>query len=381
MLAGLLFCLKENDMQKIIFCLLTMLPFAAMAQGGQFTGDGYYRVQNKASERYVSVVDNKSTSISATSVDLGALYMLSDFEEQVASNPATICYFQQTSGGYNLFGQDLNLNKLSGYYLQIDERANGSYRLYGKVSAVVMYLIDYTIGGWCHPNTGGGDYSFWYLLPVTQDAGQYFGVKSELQASKDGSYWATLYAGFSYKPSDSNTKFYRVSRIIDRYAVITEITDVIPENTPVLVRCNGDSPSMNKVTLVPPAGATLSGTNLLKGNFYCNDEAAQPQHKNLTAYDPTTMRMLGTTASGRPAFVKSDISYLPANKCYLQVTGSIPDELRIVTEEEYEEIAGIETVTISDSERGGSYYNLSGNKVTSPTKGLYIHNGKKVVVR
>jgi hypothetical protein len=181
-----LFMFNRRDMKKIIISLLAFLPLVAAAQGGQFTGSGYYRVQNKASQRYVSVVDNKNTTITATNNDLCALLMLSDFEEEVASNPATICYFEETPNGYNLKGQDLNLKNLSGYYLQIESRANGSYRLYGKVSAVVMYLIDYTIAGWRHPNTGGGDYAFWYLLPVTQADGQYFGVKPDVQASADG---------------------------------------------------------------------------------------------------------------------------------------------------------------------------------------------------
>lgn len=367
-------------MRKFLLSLLTVFPLATFAQGGLFTGDGYYRVQNQASSRYISVVDNKSTTISATNTDLGALYMLSDFEEQVAFNPATICYFTKTTGGYNIFGQDLDLNKLSGYYLQINAASDGSYRLYGKVSAVVMYLIDYTIGGWCHPNTGGGTYSYWYLLPVTQEAGQYFGVKPEYQTTADGSYWATLYAGFSYKSTDGNTKYYTVKEIIDSYAIIEEISGAVPENSPVLVRCAGAAPSQNKTTLVTPVGATLSN-NLLKGNFYCNYEEALPQHTNRTAYDPSTMRMLGVTASGHAGFLKSDIDYLPANKAYLQVPASAPNELRIVTKEEYENIAGIESVTISDTERGGDYYNLQGNKVVTPKKGIYIHHGKKVVVR
>lgn len=365
-------------MKKLFFSLLAFLPLLGAAQGGQFSGSGYYRVQNKASQRYVSVVDNKNTTISATNNDLCALLMLSDFEEEVASNAATICYFEQTPSGYNLKGQDLNLSQLSGYYLQIDERANGSYRLYGQVAAVVMYLIDYTIAGWQHPNTGGGDYAFWYLLPVNQSDNQYFGVKPDVQATADGGYWATLYAGFAFKASDTDMKLYRVDRVVGEYAIIHEITDVVPQNTPVLVRCKGATPKENKVTLYPFTSA-LASSNVLVGNFYCNDEEGQPQHKNLTAYNPNTMRLLSVTADGHPAFVKGTINYLPANQCYLPVSSDAPATLKIVTEEEY--AAGVETITISDVKRGGSYYNLHGNKVTNPTKGLYIHNGKKVVVR
>lgn len=356
-----------------------LLPTLLFAQGGQFTGSGYYRVQNKASQRYVSVVDNKNTTISATNNDLCALLMLSDFEEEVASNPATICYFEETPNGYNLKGQDLNLKDLSGYYLQIESRANGSYRLYGKVSAVVMYLIDYTIAGWRHPNTGGGDYAFWYMLPVTQGDGQYFGVKPDVQATADGTYWATLYAGFAYKPSDTGMKVYRVDRTEGAYAIIREITDVVPANTPVLVRCNGAAPKDNKLTLVAPQSVNV-GTNVLKGNFYCNDEEGQPQHRNVTAYDPNTMRVLGTTADGYPAFVKSStLKYLPANTSYLTVSSSAPDVISIITWDEYS--AGVSTVE-ADVPADGAVYDLHGRRVASPDrKGVYIRNGRKFVVR
>jgi hypothetical protein len=46
------------------------------------------------------------------------------------------------------------------------------------------------------------------------------------------------------------------------------------------------------------------------------------------------------------------------------------------------DVTGVETLNI---ERGtlndNSYYNLAGQRVAQPTKGLYIVNGKKVVIK
>lgn len=43
--------------------------------------------------------------------------------------------------------------------------------------------------------------------------------------------------------------------------------------------------------------------------------------------------------------------------------------------------SGINSITIGSSENGGAYYNLQGQRVNNPRKGLYILNGKKVVVK
>lgn len=46
---------------------------------------------------------------------------------------------------------------------------------------------------------------------------------------------------------------------------------------------------------------------------------------------------------------------------------------------------GDETTNIQQVESGKlnveGYYDLQGRKVAQPTKGLYIHNGKKVVIK
>ena len=43
---------------------------------------------------------------------------------------------------------------------------------------------------------------------------------------------------------------------------------------------------------------------------------------------------------------------------------------------------GISNVIDSDNERkDNSYYSLGGTRVTNPTKGLYIHNGKKILIK
>ena len=94
------------------------------------------------------------------------------------------------------------------------------------------------------------------------------------------------------------------------------------------------------------------------------------------------MRMLGLSTDGKLAFVKSDIKYLPANKAYLKVSGTAPDVFRVVTEEEYQEIVtGINEIASPVNNGQKVIYDLQGRRITAPSKGLYIVNGKKVVIK
>ena len=83
---------------------------------------------------------------------------------------------------------------------------------------------------------------------------------------------------------------------------------------------------------------------------------------------------------------------VPMNKCYLDLTkhpyggSSAAKELSLVFEEE-SETTGIEDSPIVDVDAQQNvarapYYTLNGTKVDRPTgKGIYIHNGKKIVIR
>jgi hypothetical protein len=386
-------------MKKLIIAMLALLPMGALAQGGQLNGSGYYRVQNVTTKRYFSIVDNKNTSVGyggAGVTDLAAFKMLAgstaaDFTDVIASNSATICYVDKVGSQYNIKGQGLDLHQQTGYYLNVSQNANGSYRLYGSSSGVAVYLIDYTLAGWTHPSTGGGDKISWHLLPVDQSATQYFGVKPDVETPATGRHWGTMYAGFAFQPSSTNTKVYVVDRVVGGYAVVREATGVVAENTPVLVSCQSASPADNKLTLQPYQN-TAAGSTPLKGNFYCNfpDDGTAEKHTNLTAYNPSTMRMLSVTSDGYPAFVKSSAScvtfsgrsgsYLPANKCYLSVSASAPDVLRIVTEEEF--TAGIDDLTTDVApDADAPCFDLQGRRVAQPAHGVYIRGGRKVFIR
>ena len=68
---------------------------------------------------------------------------------------------------------------------------------------------------------------------------------------------------------------------------------------------------------------------------------------------------------------------IPAGKAYLNTSASAPDFLGF----EFGDATSISEKTAVKSQTEGEYYNLAGQRVAQPTKGLYIVNGKKVVIK
>ena len=73
-------------------------------------------------------------------------------------------------------------------------------------------------------------------------------------------------------------------------------------------------------------------------------------------------------------------SIVPAGKAYLlasDVPASAPDFLGF----SFDGTTGIESVETPKNVMNGEFYNLAGQRVANPTKGLYIVNGKKVILK
>ena len=383
-------------MKRIFLYLLALVPFCASAQT---IASGYYRVQHTVTERFMTIVDTaavvraSATAGSNVESDLKAIHMMKNFKDSISFNAASICYIEYVGGNsYNLSGQGLDLYTQTGRTINAINH-KGNWWLYATASGVSRYLIDNTYHGtvfWPTISTEGSSNRDWKVLPVDQNNdNQYFGIKPDLNVG--GAYWATMYAGFPYKSSDGNTKIYRVMEVIDKYAIIEEV-DEVPAGTPVLIHCGTATPSGNRMTLLTKVTASI-GANSLRGNWYCNDVVNSPsdmvKHRHLTPYNASTMRMLGVS-DGKPAFVKGDDQnlvrskvdgklYLPANRCYLSVSSTAPDVLEIVTKEEY--LTGIHEIVTPVTEGKKVIYDLQGRRVQAPSKGLYIVNGKKVVIK
>lgn len=85
---------------------------------------------------------------------------------------------------------------------------------------------------------------------------------------------------------------------------------------------------------------------------------------------------LTTLSDGKVGFAKvANGVNIPAGKAYLEVTKGSPAKFFGLDGE----ATGINSVKTAKAD--GAYYTLEGVKTTKPVKGLYIHNGKKIVVK
>ena len=376
-------------MKKILLSLLLLLPLALYAQ---LNNSGFYRIQNYKTDRYFLMVDDTAwvvVTASTQDINTGAFRLVRPFEERVASNPATICYLtKHTNYQYNVSGQGMDLYARVKSYLEFRQQSNGTYTIGGTGTSggvsMTKYLRDtedpddvayiYTV------SSNLNNYCYWWVRPINDK--YYFGPKPTVKAIIEGDslYYLPFYASFSVVLND-NVKAYYVSEVKGSYAKVTACTTFAPTTTPVILECKSETPADNKVTL-SPATYTISD-NKLKGVYFCNDVPAESKHRNVTAYNSSTMRVLGRADDGRLAFVKaSDLKYIPANTCYLQVAAGSPDVIYVVKEIP----SGIEVVKTSDVksvQRG--VYSLSGQHLGDTTeglpKGVYVVNGRKTVVR
>ena len=185
----------------------------------------------------------------------------------------------------------------------------------------------------------------WYVEPVT-----HFNVKPEVEYG--GKYYTTLYVPFAFQLSNGVEKAYVVSSInTDGSLEIVEYANdaTVPAGTPVILECSSSEasdcqliPSGTPLFTTPenvsnanaPAASTAtnySGTNLLKGNYYCNQDGTITFTKpsgtgsfNANHYTARTneMNTIGITASGKLGFVKATGTAMPANKAWIEYDGT-----------------------------------------------------------
>lgn len=344
---------------------------------------GYYRVHNYKTERYVYVYDNTGKiNISTTSADMGAIQLWKEHNRTI-SDPASIIYVEPKGNNkYNLHSQGTSVVEIIGYHVMIYAKGD-SYQLYAEGK----YLADEETTNVPDGQLGTvnkGDYRKWVATPVNLED-NFFGIKPNINI--DNTYYEPFFADFAFSFANEGMKTYYVSETYKHIAVIKEIKDeIVAANTPVIIECESDEPSSNKLNLYINQGNKIN-SNMLKGVYFNNKR--RPKSKDArTKYDANTMRVLGITSEGKLGFVVSNEEYLAANEAYLSVPVDSPEEFVLMTEEELaaykenEQGQSINSVKTDHDVKG--VFSITGLKVAdkieeSLPKGIYIVNGKKII--
>ena len=100
----------------------------------------------------------------------------------------------------------------------------------------------------------------------------------------------------------------------------------------------------------------------------------------VTGNESGTIYVLANGGNGVGFYHVENGSAITAGKAYLEVSDETPARQFIGFGDD-NETTGIQTVANSQQSAANSYYDLQGRRVAQPTKGLYIVNGKKVVIK
>ncbi len=381
------------------FLLFAIISFLALPIFADINGEGYYRVRNAFTKRYAYLLDNKgSYDVPTTTADVAALELYAD-TKRVLSDPSTVFFIDpQGNDYYDICGQGTSVHGFLNIYLTIikdrkeyDETT--TYSVYASQGGLVKYLGD--IWNDLSDNQGmasvdaKGDARRWNFIPIEANGDEYFGVAPTIEVGDK--HYAPFFAAFPFSAYSQGVKFYTICEIDSRgAAIVREVEGTVPPSTPVIIECNSNDVSDNRLNIGGTADKVAD--NYLKGVYFNNP---LDFHYNRLPFDKESMRVLGVGKDGRLSFVKADYDFVPRNIAYLQLTDPSQydtEEFLVLTAEQREnEYDAVEVVA---SDVCVDVYSLDGrilkssiskSDVPSLGKGLYIlksaDKSEKLIVR
>ena len=197
----------------------------------------------------------------------------------------------------------------------------------------------------------------------------------------DGAYWSTFYSESGHYKAPEGTQVFAVN-LTGSTITMTEITDGIVKRGEGVVLKQATESATTTTTIAMTLAWGPSGdfsTNSLKGTtisipnpgnaYVLNNGSAGVGFYKLAAYDEST-----------------GVGTIGANKAYLTYGGALAREFF-----GFDETTGIKSMHNSSTSEAAKpsaqctmhndVFDLQGRRVAKPTKGLYIVNGKKVIIK
>ena len=191
------------------------------------------------------------------------------------------------------------------------------------------------------------------------------GIKNTDKGSVVGQKIKVTSAGLATYCTDVNLKF---NGTLEAYIAKEEAGKInlyqvinVPANTGVLLRAAGISVDTSYDV------ETTEDTDDVTGNIFVKGTDA--------AVATDTYNYILSKKGGVIGFYYANGNTVAKNRAYLHTTLA---EARVALDFD-NDVTAIEAVSTKPSTTNGQYYNLAGQRVAQPTKGLYIVNGKKVI--
>lgn len=396
-----------------VLCLTD--TFAQTGTGSGFAGNGYYRIRNYGTGRYIYVTDNKDYYDKSKDIgDFQAIQLWTDINRAV-SDPASVIYTKEISTNqYDLMAQNTGVHALTGYYVGVKPQRNKTYEVSASVSKGGMEVVK-TLSDDEHAQdaqgkmgtNSTGNYSKWVVDKIeTNHATNYFGVKPTIEMG--GMYYQPFFAAFPFKAVSSDMSIYCIDRIEGNNAILKKIDGEVPAKTPVIIECTSNDPAQNRLELLASSSATVA-KNLLSGVYFCNGKRPAESTDAYTDFDAATMRVFDVVdgklvltdnpSAGRLGkreesvkiwdeeeweyiYTTKTVYCIAANTSYLKANAQTPTELEVRFDG-----MGINDIKRKGNEAIEGIYSLSGNQLrkTNDTEGLpaglYIVGGRKTIIK
>ena len=183
--------------------------------------------------------------------------------------------------------------------------------------------------------------------------------------------YVTYYKDENLYEEDPDVKLYTISSVSTTAATLSSEIAIAPANTPILVYNGGQE--AKTVLLIPTVDAAdnVQAATAFKGTLTETTIPASTSTQNNYAFNGKQF-----------VWVKNALS-VAANKCWLEI-GTVPAGTRSISIVFGDGTTGIEAIDNGQwSMDNGQWYDLNGRRLQGkPTKkGVYIQNGKKVVVK
>lgn len=272
----------------------------------------------------------------------------------IKSHNETTPYFYQTSNA-NGMSSTSNKSTASNYPLSITFVSSNDIKIAIAAGAVLHY------------NTSAAMFRFYkdggqtaiYLYKKT-DVGTYTYATNVYEASISSAKYATLCLPFSFTVPEGVTAY--TAEATDDGVTLTAIDGVVPANTGVILY--SETAGTYTFTGSAETPATL-GTNNLVG---VTEATAVPEGSYILALD--------TDNTAKFFEIDPTDNTLAANKAYLTIpSGVTPSKTLAIRRGD---ATGIENIKET---KQAVYIDLMGRKVANPTPGIYILDGKKVLVK
>ena len=236
-----------------------------------------------------------------------------------------------------------------------------SLEITGDIKPSVVYLTDYANPKWINRER--------YDLYTTGDD-----VREYTETGKFGTIC------LPYKASYAGAEIYSISGKDASGISLSKVTGLLEAGKPYFYMASDVNGQDNK--------GAVRNVNFFRADFDTYDVKAPIENNGLIGTFSAITAPQGDNfyvLSGNKLYYTTDATVnVGANKAYInksQIVNKGGGAAKAFIDFDELEATGIDAVDTAKTLKGGKFYDLSGREVANPTRGLYIVNGKKVLIK